>query len=152
VTAQRFVAVVEARPGGSIAIKVPFDPSAAWGDKDRHYVTGAIEGRGLRGTLVITDNVHYLQLGPAWCRGLRPSPGDRVAVTLEPEGPQLSTIADDFRDALLADPAARRFFESLATFYRKGYVRWIDGARQAETRAGRIHETVKALRARKQEH
>ena len=39
-TSRTFAAEVEPRPGGGVAIKVPFDPSTAWGDKDRHYVAG----------------------------------------------------------------------------------------------------------------
>jgi uncharacterized protein YdeI (YjbR/CyaY-like superfamily) len=42
---------------------------------------------------------------------------------------------------------ARRFFESLATFYRNGYVRWVEGAKRPATQATRITETVAALRA-----
>jgi uncharacterized protein YdeI (YjbR/CyaY-like superfamily) len=34
---------------------------------------------------------------------------------------------------------------SLATFYRTGYVRWIEEAKRPETRARRIAETVEAL-------
>jgi hypothetical protein len=150
-SAQRFVAVIEGRPGGSIAIRLPFDPSAVWGDKDRHYVCGAIEGRQLRGTLLVKDDIHYLQLGPAWCRDRPVKPGERVAVTLEPEGPQVSTLAEDFRAALVAEAPARRFFESLATFYRKGYLRWIEGAKRPETRAKRIDESVAALMAQRPE-
>jgi hypothetical protein len=40
VPSQTFAAEVEARPGGGVAIRVPFDPSAAWGAKDRRHVAG----------------------------------------------------------------------------------------------------------------
>jgi uncharacterized protein YdeI (YjbR/CyaY-like superfamily) len=60
-------------------------------------------------------------------------------------------MAADLSGALNAEPEARRFFESLATFYRKGFLRGIDGAKRPETRARRIAETVAALRAGKRE-
>jgi hypothetical protein len=48
-------------------------------------------------------------------------------------GPQVATMVPDF--AADADSDARRSFESLPTFYRKGYVRWIELAKRPETRA-----------------
>ena len=70
---------------------------------------------------------------------------------LEPEGPQVETMADDIRAALIDEPEARRFFESLATFYRKGYVDWIEGAKRPDTRARRIAEAIDALNAGQRE-
>jgi uncharacterized protein YdeI (YjbR/CyaY-like superfamily) len=52
---------------------------------------------------------------------------------------------------LETEPDARRFFESLATFYRKGYIRWIEQAKRPETRDRRIAETVAALKAGKRQ-
>ena len=45
-----------------------------------------------------------------------------------------------------SEPEARAFFESLATFYRNGYVRWIEGAKRPETRSARIAEMLGLLR------
>jgi hypothetical protein len=151
VKAQTFEARVESRPRGSVAIPLPFDPSAVWGDKDRHYIRGSIEGRTLRGSLAVVDGVSYLQLGPSWCRDRPLVPGEEVSVMLEPEGPQVDSMASDIAAALRAQPDARRFFESLATFYRNGYVRWIEEAKRPETRARRIDEAVAALKAGRQE-
>jgi uncharacterized protein YdeI (YjbR/CyaY-like superfamily) len=60
-------------------------------------------------------------------------------------------MAPDIAAALHAEPAGRRFFESLPTFYRKNFVRWIDGAKRPETRAKRIAETVATLKSGKTE-
>jgi uncharacterized protein YdeI (YjbR/CyaY-like superfamily) len=88
-------------------------------------------------------------LGPSWCRDRRLAPGESVTVELEPEGPQIDSMAPDLAAALIAEPAARRFFESLATFYRKGFVAWVEQAKRPDTRARRIHESVAALKARR---
>jgi uncharacterized protein YdeI (YjbR/CyaY-like superfamily) len=56
-------------------------------------------------------------------------------------------MAPDIADAVRADPQARAFFESLASFYRKNYVRWIEEAKRPETRAKRIAEAVSLLNA-----
>ena len=147
VTTERFAATVEERRNGGIAIRLPFDPDDTWGAKDRHYVSGSIRRMPFRGRLVQRGTDPYLELGPSWCRAGIVTAGDRVAVIIAPEGPQFDDLAKDFGDALAADPSARRAFESLATFYRKGYVRSIDEAKRPETRARRIRDTLEALRA-----
>jgi len=147
----QFETAVEGRRSGGIAIRLPFDPDAHWGDKDRHYVCGSIAGIRVRGALVQRGADPYLELGPSWCRAGIVTAGDRVTVVLEPEGPQFGDLPPEFQEALAADPAARRSFEALATFYRKGFVRDIEGAKRPDTRARRIRETVEALRAGRRE-
>lgn len=147
--ARTFVAAVHTRPRGGIAVRAPFDPSAEWGAKARHDVTGSVAGHKVRGRLTTRDGQHYLELGPAWCRDNQLRDGARVSVALAPEGPQVLSMSSDVADALNAEPEARRFFESLATFYRKGFIRWIEDAKRPETRAKRITETIDALKAGK---
>jgi Bacteriocin-protection, YdeI or OmpD-Associated/Domain of unknown function (DUF1905) len=150
-TTQNFTATVEARTRGGIAIKLPFDPSAEWGDKNRHDVTGTLGGRKVRGRLMRIDGAHYLELGPAWCRDASLAAGARVTVSLSPEGPQVASMAPDLAAALEAAPEARRFFESLPTFYRKNFVRWIEESKRPATRAKRIAQAVATLQAGKRE-
>ena len=50
--------------------------------------------------------------------------GDNVTVELAPEGPQRGDLADDIAAALEANPAAGAFFDTLAQFYCKAYLRW----------------------------
>jgi hypothetical protein len=146
-----FTATVEGRPGGGMAIELPFDPSAAWGERDRYDVTGTIDGHKVRGKLTSKAGGHVLELGPAWCRDATIAVGGQVDVVLAPEGPQVGAMAEDIAAALDAEPGARRFFESLPTFYRKNFMRWIEGARRPETRAKRIAETVATLKSGKRE-
>ena len=146
-----FTATAEARPGGGIAIRLPVDPAEVWGERDRYYVSGTIERYPMRGVVADRDGAPYLELGPAWCHDPRVGPGASLSVSLAPEGPQLWTVASDFAEALTAEPTARRFFESLATFYRKAWVRWVDGAKPPEKRAKRIADTVAALAAGRRE-
>jgi uncharacterized protein YdeI (YjbR/CyaY-like superfamily) len=50
--------------------------------------------------------------------------------------------------ALGAEPEAARFFDGLASFYRKNYLRWIDATRRSpENRAHRIEELVELMKA-----
>ena len=65
---------------------------------------------------------------------------------MAPEGPQSTSLGADAADAFRAEPAAARFFDSLPSFYRNNYARWIESARRPETRAKRIAETVDLCR------
>jgi uncharacterized protein YdeI (YjbR/CyaY-like superfamily) len=74
--------------------------------------------------------------------------GDDVIVELAPEGPQRGDLAEDIAAALEANPAAGAFFDTLAQFYRKAYLRWIDATtRRPDLRAARIAEVTGLLAA-----
>jgi hypothetical protein len=146
-TAQRFEATAAPRANGGIAIRLPFDPDAAWGDKDRHHVAGSIHGVPVRGSVVRRDDGPWLEFGPAWCRSGSVSAGDTVGVRLQPEGPVLDDLGPELRAALDADPAARRAFESLPTFYRKAIVREVDGVKRPETRERNLAHVMDRLLA-----
>jgi hypothetical protein len=144
---RRFRTTAIGRPRGGIAIPLPFDPAEAWGDHVRYDVHGTIGGFRVRGQLSSTSDDWRLELGPAWCRDPRVGAGREVDVELRPEPPHMASIADDVRVAITADPVADRRFGSLATFYRKGFIDWIESAKRPETRVQRIEQTVAALHA-----
>ena len=144
--ARRFSATITGA-GGRTLIELPFDPDEAWGAKERHYVAGTVGGRRIRATLAPTALGAVLPLGPAWLRDNGAAAGDVVDVVLAPEEPLLESQADDVRSALEAEPAAAALFRSVAPFYRKNFLRWIDQAKRAETRSARIVEMVRALAA-----
>ncbi|HEV7652702.1 MAG TPA: YdeI/OmpD-associated family protein [Actinophytocola sp.] len=145
---RRFTATVGAGERGRVFVPVPFDPDQVWGAKARHHVTGTVGGRRVRGVVEAVGGERGLVLGAAWRRDCGVAAGDRVEVVLSPEGPQRDDLADDIVAALEADPAAAAFFDSLAQFYRRAYLRWIDGTkRRPELRAARIAEVVDLLAA-----
>ena len=146
-----FTVIAEGRPRGGIAIRLPIDPATVWGERERYYVAGTVEQHAMRGVVESVDGEPYLQLGPSWCRDPRVGPGTTLRVNLRPEGPQLSTISPDFAEALRSNATARRAFENQATFYRKAWVTWVEGARRPQARATRIAETVAALVAGRRE-
>ena len=81
-------------------------------------------------------------------RGAGIEVGSDTLVELAPEGPQRGDLADDISAALHANPAAAAFFDILAQFYRKGYLRYIDATtRRPDLRAARIAEVVSLLAA-----
>jgi hypothetical protein len=145
---QRFHAVISADQQGRPVITVPFDPDQAWGAKADHPVSGTIDGRRVRCRLQPDGDRWVLPLGPRWQRDNGYTTGDHVAVELAPEGPQRGDLADDIAAALAANPAAGAFFDTLAQFYRKAYLRWIDATtRRPDVRAARIAEVTDLLAA-----
>jgi hypothetical protein len=145
---QRFDGHVAADPGGRGVIAVPFDPDEVWGARAVHLVGGTINGRKVRGMIAPAAAGWAFTVPPMWMRDAGIAVGDDVVVELAPEGPQRVDLADDIAAALDANPAAAAFFDTLAQFYRKAYLRWIDATtRRPDLRAARIAETVSLLAA-----
>jgi uncharacterized protein YdeI (YjbR/CyaY-like superfamily) len=61
-------------------------------------------------------------------------------------------LPDDVATALADCPEAGEFFDSLAQFYRKAYLNWVEATkRRPELRAARIAEMVTLLEDRQKE-
>ena len=147
VETQRYTTVVTADSRNRVLVPVPFDPDQVWGVKPEHRVAGTVNGMGVRASFEPLGDGLGILLGPAWRRDCGITAGDEVEVALAPEGPQRDDLAPDFAAALEAEPEAGAFFDSLAQFYRKAYLRWIDSTKRSpELRAARITETVALLK------
>jgi len=145
--AQRFsthVTAADKRGRGLIA--VPFDPDAEWGAKSEHPVGGTINGRKVRGTITRRDRGWVFILTLMWMCDTGTAVGEDVTVELAPEGPQRGDLAPDIAAALEANPAAAAVWDTLAHFYRKAYLRWIEATkRRPDLRPARIAEVVDLL-------
>ena len=130
-----------------VMVPVPFDPDDVWGRKPEHRVHGTVNGMNVRASIEGLSGGFGIVLGPAWRRDCGIGSGDVVDVVLAPEGPQRGDLADDVRAALDAEPAAGAFFDGLAQFYRRAFLRWIDATkRRPEERDRRIAEMIDLLR------
>jgi uncharacterized protein YdeI (YjbR/CyaY-like superfamily) len=88
-----------------------------------------------------------LQAGGRLMRaGLKRAPTPRSG-----DAPRLSPshVPQYLQQALRSDPAAWRYFESLAPSYRRMYIGWIDSAKQPETKTRRMREALSLLAAGK---
>lgn len=127
---------------------MPFDPDELWGPKSRHHVTGTINGIRTRSTVEWHGDVRGIRVGSKWLSDRAIAIGDDVTVDIEPEGPQRDDLADDVARALAANSKAGEFFDSLAQFYRRGYLRWIDATKRSpELREQRIAKMIDLLEA-----
>jgi Bacteriocin-protection, YdeI or OmpD-Associated/Domain of unknown function (DUF1905) len=146
--ARTFTTTVTTDGRRRVLVPVPFDPDEAWGRRREHHVHGTVDGMDVRAVIEPLGDGHGIVLGPAWRRDCGIGPGRVVDVVLAPEGPQRGDLAPDVAAALEAAPEAAAFFDSLAQFYRRAYLRWIDATkRRPEVRAARIAEMVELLNA-----
>ncbi len=151
--AQRFTVRVADGGRGRLLIPVPFDPDEFWGVKPRHHVGGTVNGTRVRGVAERYGEICGILLGSAWLRESGLAVGAEVAVEIEPEGPQRAELDADVAAALAANPQAGEFFDSLAQFYRRGYLRWIGATRRSpDLRAQRIATMVDLLAAGVKDH
>jgi uncharacterized protein YdeI (YjbR/CyaY-like superfamily) len=105
----------------------PRKPDSRWSDLNRRRYA-SLEKRGL-----LMDG------------GRANAPAGKRAYTLRQRRPKNAPVPGYVERAFKADPAAWRFFETLAPSYRHAYVGWIDAAKREETRKRRLREAVARL-------
>ncbi len=132
---------------------IPFDVEKAFGKK-RVMIKATIDGEPYRGTLVrMGSPQHMLLVLKEIRRKIGKSCGDEVVIELEEDlEERIVEIPADLQDALKADPAALEAFRKLSYTHQKEYVRWVNEAKQAETRNRRIGKTVERLVKDQREH
>ena len=144
-TTKRFKSAMT-KAGSRTIISVPFDPNDVWGAKDRHYVEGTVNGLKMRSLLESAGDKYFFALGPKWLNNRGVGAGLEVEVVLQPDSPRVEDLAADVATALQSDTDACGQFESMAGFYRRNYIRWVESAKRQETRANRIKEMIQSLK------
>jgi hypothetical protein len=135
----RFQATLRIDSRRRVYLPLPTEPEG-------RHLAGTVNAMRYRGAVESIDGSPALVLGPAWRRGCGLDTGDRVDVELTPEGPQRPDLAPDLTAALDASPAAAAFWDELAQFYRKAYLRWIDATKRSPIlRAERIATVITLL-------
>jgi hypothetical protein len=143
---QKFRVRVTADSRGHAVITLPFDPDAVWGAKAVHHVNGTVNGCRVRPTVAPGGTGWAFTLNASRMLHTGVTIGGDTDVELAPEGPQRADLSADLAAVLAANPAAGAFFDTLAQFYRKAYLRYIDATtRRPDVRAARIEEVVGLL-------
>lgn len=73
------------------------------------------------------------------------APAEKRAYTLPLRRPLDAPVPRYIERAIKSEPAAWRFFATLAPSYRRTYVGWIGAAKREETRQRRLREAVTRL-------
>lgn len=139
------------RRGSRTFLVLPKEVADRWGEKPHHYVAGTIHARPIRGRTEVQGEQYILPLGATWLRDNDIQAGMNVECVLSLESPVIEELAHDIASAIEAEPQAKAFFEEIAPFYRKNYLRWIEDAKRPETRAKRIAEVVQLLKERRRQ-
>ena len=146
----RFRAKVELGGKAATAIPVPEDVVAAMGSGKRPAVQVTVGGHCYRTTVASMRGRYFVPLSKENREAAGVAAGDEVTVDIERDAePRKVTIPPDLADALAGDDAARGFLDRLSYTHRKEWVRWVEEAKKAETRAARIIRTVESLHAGK---
>jgi hypothetical protein len=146
-----FRATVELGGKTATGIEVPEDLVAALGSSRRPPVTVTIGGHSYRTTVARMGGRFLVPLSAENRTAAGVAAGDLVDVDIEPDtAPREVDVPADLAEALARDDAARATFDGLSFTNRKEWVRWVEQAKKAETRATRLAKTVESLRAGKQ--
>jgi uncharacterized protein YdeI (YjbR/CyaY-like superfamily) len=74
---------------------------------------------------------------------------NKPAPTQPPQKIADPTLPPFIRQALIANPKAWTFFQTLAPSYRRLYIRWITSAKKDQTRLRRLQEALSLLQQNK---
>jgi hypothetical protein len=134
--------------GGKTAtgLVVPDDVVAALGSGKRPAVVVTIGSYSYRTTVAHMGGRFLVPLSAENRTAAGVAAGAEIDVDIEPDtAPREVTVPSDLAGVLAEDGKARAFFEGLSYTYRKEWVRWIEDAKQAETRAARVSKAVTLL-------
>ena len=127
----------------------PIRPRSRYGARSRSTVSLARStgwGCGPRSNRSATE--HGILLGPAWRRDCGIAAGDEVRGSPRPRRAAAGRSGPRLRSRPRGRARGGCVLRSLAQFYRKAYLRWIDSTKSSpEMRAARIAETVELLKA-----
>ncbi|MGH3088989.1 MAG: YdeI/OmpD-associated family protein [Rubrobacteraceae bacterium] len=108
-------------------------------------VEGTINGHPFRAALEPNaSGSHRLRVNKAMLKGAGADAGDTVKLAILGPEPE-PTVPADLRVALAASHEARTLWDDLTTMGRRDWIRWIESARQPETRTRRVTRTVEQL-------
>ncbi len=146
----KFRATVELGGKTATGIEVPDDVVAALGSGHRPPVTVTIGGHTYRTTVARMGGRFLIGLSAENRTAAGVAAGDQIDVEIEPDAePRQVDVPADLAEALEHDHTARAHFDGLSYTHRKEWVRWIEEAKKAETRATRLAKTVESLHAGK---
>jgi len=147
-TSQTFTVTLEEGPGGGPAIRVPFDPKAAFG-KVRASVRVTIDRHPeFRTTLMAHSGAAWIGLRKGHVTDMRLATGDQVDVRVWLDDlPRIVDVPAELVAALEQDAEALLAYQRLSFTHRKEYARWVAAAKRETTRQDRVAKTVERLKA-----
>jgi hypothetical protein len=126
-------------------LNVPEWVSKQFPSRGTTKVEGTINGHPFRAALEAnTSGSHWLRVNKAMLKGAGAHAGDSVRLAILGPEPE-PTVPADLWVALTASHEAKKLWDDLTTMGRLDWVRWIESAKQPETRTRRVTRTVEQL-------
>jgi hypothetical protein len=146
----RFESLVELGGKTATGVPVPDEVVAALGSGKRPAVRITIGAHTYRTTVMPMGGRYFVPLSAENRTAAGVAAGDEIDVGIELDtAPRQVIVPSDLSDALTQDAVADERFGALSYTHRKEWVRWIEDAKKADTRAARIATTVESLHAGK---
>ncbi|MFM2198677.1 MAG: hypothetical protein RLZZ505_2109 [Verrucomicrobiota bacterium] len=126
---------------------LPKDVSDTLPRRGRVTVEGTINGHSFQATLEPDGELsHWLKVSEEMQEAAKATVGDPVTVELSSVGIEPDPdVPDDFKEALIAAPDARKVWDSTTTVARLDWIHWIVTAKQSKTREKRIQDACDML-------
>ena len=143
--AQLFQHPKTAKSNFQTLLNVPEWVSKQFPSRGMTKVEGTINGHPFRAALEPnTSGSHWLHVNKAMLKGAGTHAGDTVRLAILGPEPE-PTVPADLWVALTASHEAKTLWDNLTTMGRRDWVRWIESAKQPETRTRRVTRTVEQL-------
>lgn len=146
---KKFKGVLE-RDGTSLGwtiVRVPFDPTEVWPQRNRLRVRGTINGFGFRTSLFRARAGHFILLvNKKMQKGAGVVLGSVTEVTLPPDSEERTvSLPPELEKVLRQDRALRRWHDALSDSYRKAIADRVTEPKSAASRAKRAEQIAEWL-------
>ena len=132
----KFQATLKLEGKSATGIEVPAEVVENLGSGKKPPVRVTIQGYTYRSTIATMNGVFMLPVSAEHRQGAGIQAGDEIEITLELDTePRSVDLPEDLAAALAAKPGARDAFDTSAPSARKEFVRQVESAKAAETRA-----------------
>jgi hypothetical protein len=143
---ERFEATIQQADRGGAFVAVPANVVEALGGKGRIPVRATFDGIAYQGSVVSMGGQKVIGLLKAIRTELGKEPGDVITVTLDVDREERSVAVPDDLRAALDEAGLSERFDSMSFSHRRETVASITEAKNPETRARRITQTIDRLR------
>ncbi len=142
-----FTGEIRLQEGGGAFVEFPHDVEKLFGVKGRVPVNVTFDGIPYRGSMIkMRSDRHLLLILKEIRERLGKGQGEKILVTVDlDKAPRTVDLAPDIAAAFKKARVLEKY-RAMAFTHQREYAKWIDEARQAETRTRRIAKAVERIK------